>query len=125
METPVETTLRPDDPLTRATDACLSLVVISTTCADLCGPEEGEMGTFIRACLDCAESCAAAAATALRREEGSEAVVRSELEACIAACRAVVDICEAHGADGGPCQVCAEECRRCLARCRAAVASLA
>ena len=125
MQTLVETPVRPDDPLAQAIDACLSLVVICTTCAEICGPEEGPGGAFMRACLDCAESCSAAAVSAQRREDGSEAVVRAELEACIAACRAVVAHCESHGSSDGPCQVCAEECRRCLARCEAAVESLA
>ena len=124
MQQTAERIRPPEDALAEAAEACLSLVVICTTCAEICGPEDGDMGDFVRACLDCAESCTAAAMSALRRKDVLVEVVRRELGICIETCRACIDLCASHGGDDGPCRVCAEECRACLARCHAAVAAL-
>ena len=51
--------------LERAVDECLSLVVITTTCADTCLPDESTPAPWVRSCLDCARRCTEAATLAL------------------------------------------------------------
>lgn len=90
-----------------------------TSCADACVAEEMEMRSCIRSCLDCADICAATARLAVRRSSQDIAILRAQLQTCIAACDACATECERH--DHEHCKLCATMCRECGDDCRQAL----
>lgn len=93
-----------------------------TSCADADAAEDGDMHQCIRTCLDCADICTATAHVAVRRTGQNVAVLRAQLETCIAACEACAAECDRH--DHEHCKLCATMCRECVADCRAALAAI-
>ncbi len=81
----------------------------------------------IRLNLDCADICETTGKVLLRQTETDVTVLRAQLQACAAACRACGGECQSHaeGMDMEHCRVCAESCRRCAEACEKLLASLA
>lgn len=90
-----------------------------TTCADAC-LEEGDPSA-LRKCIrlnqDCAEICATTAMLISRPGEQDRGVLRAQLEACVAVCRACADECDEHADMHEHCRVCAACCRECAEAC--------
>ncbi|MDX1658244.1 MAG: hypothetical protein R3343_05440 [Nitriliruptorales bacterium] len=84
-----------------------------TACADACLAEDDVEG--LRDCITldnvCAEICTATANVMSRIAYGSYDVLRAQLEACVAACRACADECDSHGDMHDHCRACAQQCR--------------
>lgn len=96
-------------------------------CADACLEEKspGDLRVCIQRNLDCAAVCRATAGMLLRRTQGSNVVLHSQLHACVAACQACRDECALHARLHRHCTVCADICRECQEVCNAALARLA
>lgn len=90
-----------------------------TSCADACSAEAMDMSQCVRVCMDCADICAATARLAVRRTGQNIDILRTMLEACIAACEACAAECSQH--DDPHCQLCATMCRECAEDCRTAL----
>ena len=93
-----------------------------TSCADACLAEDMDMRSCIRACLDCAEICAATARLAVRRSSRNIEMLRVQVEACIRACELCAEECERH--DHEHCKLCATMCRECAEDCRKALPTI-
>lgn len=116
------------DILTECLEACFECEAICTSCADAC-LSETEHAEHLRHCirlnLDCADICATTGRVAMRRTQPDTAVMSAQLQACMAACRACGDECEAHAKMGMQhCEICAAACRRCEAACQALLDTL-
>ncbi len=112
--------------LARVVDAALGCSQTCTACADACLSEDmvAELTKCIRTNLDCADICATTARV-LSRHTGYDAnITRTQLEACIQACKSCGDECEEHAGMHEHCRVCAEACRSCEQACRELLASL-
>jgi hypothetical protein len=90
-----------------------------TTCADACLEEDdpAAMRSCIRMNLDCAEICSVTARLIARPGPQDQNVLRTQLEACAAACRACAQECEEHADHMEHCRICAEACRACAEAC--------
>ena len=90
-----------------------------TTCADACLEEDepGNLRKCIRLNLDCAEICSVTAKMIARPGAQDRNVLRAQLDACIAACRACADECDDHAEMHEHCRICAECCRACADAC--------
>jgi hypothetical protein len=106
--------------------ACGECAQTCTSCADACLAEQqvAELRRCIRLNLDCADVCDATGRILLRQTEPDWAVVRSQLEACVQACRVCGQECERHADHHEHCRVCSESCRRCAEACEALLAAL-
>ena len=93
-----------------------------TSCADACLAEEMDMRQCVRTCLDCADVCAATARLAVRRTGRDIAMLRTQVEACIAACELCAGECERHKHEH--CRLCATMCRECADDCRKALPTI-
>lgn len=93
-------------------DACLA-------CADAClGEEQMQMlARCIRLNQDCAEICEVTGKVLSRQVEPDPAVIRAQLQACIAACRSCAAECDRHARRHEHCRICAEACRECEEAC--------
>lgn len=122
---PDPTTAFSPGPLAECLDACLECEAVCSSCADACLAEEhvAHLRRCVRLNLDCADICSATGRVLSRLTAPDPAVLRAQLEACRAACRACGDECERHAQDMGMehCRVCAEACRRCEAACTALI----
>jgi hypothetical protein len=80
----------------------------------------------IRLNLDCADVCETTGRLLLRQTESDWSLIRRQLEACAAACRACGDECQRHaeGMNMEHCRVCAESCRRCAEACERLLSAL-
>ncbi len=76
----------------------------------------------IRLCLDCADTCDAAANIALRQTGMNDQIVREMLELCARACDECAAECEKQRYEH--CKLCAQICRECAEDCRKAAASI-
>ncbi len=97
--------------------AAAECTLTCTTCADACleEPDPAAMRRCIRMCLDCAEICSVTGRLIARPGPQDQDVLRAQLEACAAACRACADECDSH--DDEHCRICAEACRACAEAC--------
>jgi hypothetical protein len=109
------------DVLAACVKACFGCDESCTLCADACLGEEkiDTLRRCIRLDLDCAEICAATGAVVARLTEPDAQVVRAQLQACIAACRACGAECARHARHHEHCRLCAESCRLCAEACEA------
>ncbi len=103
-------------------DACLECSAVCTACADACLGEREHLTHLVRCVrlnLDCADICAATGRVLSRLTEADQGVLRAQLQACVAACRACGDECTNHAQhmNMAHCAVCAESCRRCEEAC--------
>ena len=92
-----------------------------TSCADACLAEDSDMDltACIRTNLDCADVCATTGRVLSRQTRPTDAILRAQLQACVAACDACADECEGHADMHEHCRVCMECCRECADACRA------
>lgn len=99
--------------------AAAECAVACTACADACLEEDepGPMRRCIRQNLDCADLCVATLRLISRPGKQDPGVLRGQLDACAAACRACADECERHADRMEHCAVCAESCRACADAC--------
>lgn len=112
--------------LARTIDVVKECAITCTQCADalLAEHDVAPLVMCIRRNLDCADVCTTTARV-ISRQTGFDAdVVRSQLEACVTACRICGDECERHAAHMAHCRVCSEVCRQCENACRALLAAL-
>ena len=75
---------------------CFDCAQTCTACADAClgEPDVPMVLRCIRTCLDCADVCQTTGRLASRQTEPDLAVLRAQLAACLAACRACAAECE-------------------------------
>ena len=94
-------------------------MIVCTTCADACLEEDDptKLRKCIRLNLDCARICDASLALIARPGAQDSNVLRAQLEACAAACRACADECDEHASMHEHCRICAEACRECAEAC--------
>ena len=106
--------------LSRVIDTLTECATTCTQCADACLGEDdpSAMTRCIRLDLDCADICTVTARVLSRQTEYVAEITRTQLEACVAACRACGDECRSHGDHMEHCKVCAESCQRCEEACR-------
>lgn len=90
-----------------------------TACADACLSESdpATQRTCIRLNLDCADVTATTGRLIARPGEQDQQVLRAQLDACAAACRACADECDRHASKMEHCRICAESCRACADAC--------
>ncbi len=106
--------------LSRAIEEALSCFQTCTACADACLSEDmvAELTKCIRTDLDCATVCLATVQV-LSRHTGYDAnITRSQLQACIAACKSCGDECARHAGMHEHCRICADACRACGQACQ-------
>lgn len=99
--------------------AAAECVYTCITCADACLEEDDvtPLRRCIRLDLDCSEICATTAKLVARPGAQDQNLLRAQIEACVAACRACADECERHADHHEHCRVCAEACRACADAC--------
>ena len=99
--------------LAACVEACFECAQTCTVCADACLGEDNieMMVSCIRSDLDCAAVCLATGQLAARQTNTNWTVLRAQLTACAAACRACGDECEQHAGMHEHCRVCAQSCR--------------
>ena len=114
------------DLLARVVDAMAACATTCTQCADACLGEDdpSSMARCIRLDLDCADICTVASRVLVRQTEYEPEITRTQLHACIAACRACADECASHGEHMDHCGLCAAACRRCEEACRELLESI-
>lgn len=97
--------------------AAAECMLTCTTCADACLEEDdpSSMRECIRLNLDCADVSQTTARMIARPGKQDQSVLRAQLDACAAACRACAEECAKH--DHEHCRVCAESCRACAEAC--------
>lgn len=107
------------DKLAACIDACRACLVSCNACADAClaGPDPKKMAHCIRTDLDCAAICAATVAVLCRQTEPSGALLRAQVQAMVAACKACGESCMAHADQHEHCKLCGETCRDCERKC--------
>jgi hypothetical protein len=100
--------------------ACFECEQICSSCADACLSEEMvmELRYCIRTNLDCADICAATGRMMVRMTKPDAELMRTQLQACMTACRVCGDECAKHAEMHEHCRICAEACRRCEKACR-------
>ncbi|MEW6421212.1 MAG: four-helix bundle copper-binding protein [Deinococcota bacterium] len=109
--------------LAECIDACFECEQVCTACADACLGEREHLTHLIhciRLNLDCADVCGAAGRVLSRLTQPDRNVLRAQLQACVAACKACGDECEQHGRGMNMqhCAACAQSCRRCEQACQ-------
>lgn len=102
--------------LAKSTGDCAE---VCTVCADACLNEAqiDMLRRCIRLNLDCADVCTATSRLVLRLSQPERTVLRAQIEACRAACKACGDECQQHAEHHEHCRICAERCRRCEDDC--------
>ena len=89
-------------------------------CADACLGQDQvqDLVHCIRINEDCAEICEVTGKILSRQTEPDSAVVRAQLQACLAASRACAAECDRHAQQHQHCRICAEACREAEEACR-------
>ncbi len=113
--------------LERCIDATYACAQACTSCADACLGEDtvSELVRCIRLNLDCADICDVAGRLLSRQAPVEQEVIRLQLTACSAACRACGEECQRHADHMEHCRVCAIACRDCEKACNTLLAGLA
>ena len=114
------------DLLVRCIEECIDCAATCTSCADadLAEPDVAGMVRCIRLCLDCAEACQATGRILIRQTEPDLGILRAEIEACVATCRASAEECEKYASEHEHCRICADVCRRCEQACEDLLATI-
>jgi hypothetical protein len=107
------------DLLIRCIEECFNCAQSCTSCADACLGEEmvAHLTYCIRLNLDCADVCTTTGRMLSRQTKPNWEVIRSQLSACAAVCKACGSECGGHADEHEHCRVCAEACRRCEGAC--------
>ncbi len=115
-----------DERLARCVEECFACAQACTACADACLAEDdvASLRRCIATNLDCADVCEATGRLLSRRTAADATVTRSQLLACIEACRRCAEECEAHAGHHEHCRVCAQACRGCEEVCQEALAAV-
>ncbi|NLE28219.1 MAG: four-helix bundle copper-binding protein [Phycisphaerae bacterium] len=94
-------------------NACFECSQICTVCADACLGEEHIQPLIrcIRLNQDCADICATTGRMLVRLNCPDWAIIRSQLQACTAACHKCGNECELHAQMHEHCKICLEACR--------------
>jgi hypothetical protein len=105
--------------LSECISACLDCELMCSSCADACLSEDtvDHLRYCIRLNLDCADICATTGRMMARQTKPDADVMRAQLHACIAACKACGDECARHASMHKHCAFCADACRRCEQAC--------
>ena len=105
--------------LAECIEACFDCAQMCMACADAClgEPDVQMLIRCIRLNLDCDDVCDVTGRLLSRQTEPDWSVLRAQLEACAAACRACAAECERHAGYHEHCQLCARACRRCEEAC--------
>ena len=93
---------------------------VCTLCADACLAEQDVqmLARCIRLNLDCSDICATTGKLLSRQRAPDWAIIRAQVQACIAICRACGQECRQHSDHGMEhCRLCADACQRCLEAC--------
>ena len=114
------------EKLAACIDACRMCLVTCTSCADAClgGDMPKEMAECIRTDLDCADICAATIAVLTRQTKTDGSIVKAQVQAMAAACKACGDTCMSHADKHEHCKLCGETCRDCETACNDLLSSL-
>jgi hypothetical protein len=106
--------------LSTCIDECFSCASTCVMCADACLGEKNleSLVGCIRLNQDCADVCLATGRILSRQVDPDWAVIRTQVEACAAACRSCGAECERHASHHEHCKTCAESCRRCEQACQ-------
>lgn len=101
--------------LSRCIEELYDCAQTCTACADACLGEQhiAMLRRCIRLCLDCADVCETTGRMLSRQVEPEWELLRSQLQACVIACRACGDECQQHAEMMAHCRECADACRRC------------
>ncbi|GGK28324.1 hypothetical protein GCM10008955_22600 [Deinococcus malanensis] len=104
--------------------ACMECAQACGACADACLGEPEHLAHLLRCIrmnLDCADICAATARILSRLTAPDQNLLRTQLQACVAACKACGDECQRHASEMHMqhCALCAESCQQCEAACAA------
>jgi hypothetical protein len=107
-------------------EACFECAQTCMACADACLGEENATSLLhcIRLNLDCDDVCDVTGRLLSRQTAPDWTVLRAQLRACIAACRACAEECERHAAYHEHCRICAASCRHCEDACTRLLESL-
>jgi hypothetical protein len=126
LEAHPRSTVLDRDLLLRCIEECIDCAATCTSCADadLAEPDVAELVRCIRLCLDCADACEATGRILIRQTEPDLGVLRAEIEACAATCRACAEECEKHASHHKHCRICAEVCHRCERACEDLLATI-
>ena len=114
------------DRLAACIDACRACLISCTSCADACigGDDPKKMAECIRTDLDCADICTATLAVLTRQTKTNTSIVKAQLQAMVAACKACGDSCMSHADNMEHCKLCGETCRDCEQKCNDLLSSL-
>jgi hypothetical protein len=112
--------------LLRCIEECLDCGASCTACADASLSEEDvqSMVRVVRLCSDCADECDATGRIVTRQTAPDLRLMRTMLQACVAACVVCAEECDKHAAHHEHCRVCAEVCRRCKQACDELLAAI-
>lgn len=126
---PQPQTLFDQGALAECIDACFECDQVCTSCADACLGEREHLMHLVRCIrlnLDCADVCGTTGRVLSRLAQPDQNVLRAQLQACVAACKACGDECERHARDMNMqhCAVCAQSCRRCEQACQNLLGSM-
>lgn len=112
--------------MTECIEACFNCEQICSACADACLSEDmvAELRYCIRTDLDCADICGATGRMMVRQTKPDAELMRTQLQACLTACRVCAEECERHASMHEHCRVCAETCRRCERTCQTMLAQI-
>ena len=112
--------------LAACVDACRACLVTCTSCADACigGDDPKAMAECIRTDLDCADICAATISVLTRQTKPNTSILKAQVQAMVAACKACGDSCLSHADMHEHCKLCGETCRDCERTCNDLLSSL-
>ena len=101
-------------------EACFDCAQTCSSCADACLGEDMVKALVhcIRLNLDCVDVCSTTGRLLARLTEPDQQLLRAQLQACVAACRACGAECARHATHHQHCAVCADACRRCEQACQ-------
>ena len=98
---------------------------ICTICADACiGEKDEALIRCIRLNQDCADICETTGRLLSRQTETDVNILRSQLQACVVACRDCGEECKKHAEKYKHCQICADICFQCEEDCNNLLAAL-
>jgi hypothetical protein len=100
-------------------EACAECAEVCTSCADesIGDSSVAELVKSVRLCLDCSAVCGVTAQIITRQTESDLDLVRTQVTACVEACRVCGTECRMHASHHEHHRICAETCQRCEDAC--------
>jgi len=114
------------DTLISCIKACSSTAQTCISCADACMGEK-DIQPLIRCMrinMDCADVCSLTSRLLCRQTEPPMSLMRSQLQACIMACKGCGQECQEHASKHEYCRVCSDYCRQCEDACNKLLSSM-